>query len=118
MAAEGHEDRRPWTGGAANAWWWHTSADTIDKADTDILALDTAISTAGVLHLASTDRLPLDTLQAAKEIRSFAEQLAEAAAAHLDASAFRAAAVEYEQLATELSMVTAPATNVRLNRLT
>lgn len=114
---EGHEDRRPWTGGAANAWWWHTSADTIDKADTDILALDTAISTAGVLHLASTDRLPLDTLQAAKEIRSFAEQLAEAAAAHLDASAFRAAAVEYEQLATELSMVTAPATNVRLNRL-
>lgn len=36
-----HPDRRAWTGGSASAWWWHTEFDTLDKADPQILALDT-----------------------------------------------------------------------------
>ena len=32
------------TGGSANAWWWHSVHDTLDKADVEILALDTKIS--------------------------------------------------------------------------
>ena len=41
-----HPDRRPWTGGCANAWWWHSEFDTLDKGDSDILTLDTKVSLA------------------------------------------------------------------------
>lgn len=116
---EGHEDRRPWTGGAANAWWWHTSEDTLDKADADILALDTGISAAGILHLATAAVLPLDSLRAAREIRDFAERLAAAAEPLLDARAFAAAAAEYEDAAGELDVLVRgkQAAAIAVNRL-
>ena len=66
---DGHADFRPWTGGAANAWWWHTEFDTLDKADVDILALDTRVSLTAVIELANAAVLPLNHVDTAAEIR-------------------------------------------------
>ena len=48
---EGHPDRKAWTGGCANAWWWHSTEDTLDKADVDILTLDTRVSVTAMTSL-------------------------------------------------------------------
>lgn len=100
---EEHPDHRAWTGGAANAWWWHTKEDTLDKADPALLALDTAISAAGALHLATVDQLPLDPHAPAAEIRAFAEELTAAAGSSVDTEAFVKAACTYEEATAALS---------------
>jgi N-acetylated-alpha-linked acidic dipeptidase len=89
---EGHPDRKAWTGGCANAWWWHSSEDTLDKADVDILALDTKISATAVSTLATAALLPIDPSAAAAEIVGYAEEFVEATAGHLDGAPFLAAA--------------------------
>ena len=58
--ADGHPDKRPWTGGCGNAWWWHTEHDTLDKADVSILANDVTLGLAAVWGLAAGGVLPLD----------------------------------------------------------
>jgi hypothetical protein len=65
---EGHPDRRPWTGGSANAWWWHTEHDTLDKADVSILATDVKVGLAAVWGLATAAVLPLDYRATVREM--------------------------------------------------
>jgi hypothetical protein len=72
---EGHADRRPWTGGSANAWWWHTEHDTLDKADVSILTTDVRVGLAAVWGLANATFLPLDYRATAKEIVDFVTEL-------------------------------------------
>lgn len=67
-----HPDRRPWTGGCANALWWHSSEDTLDKADIDILTLDTKISTTAIGRLATMDLLPIRPERGAADLAEFA----------------------------------------------
>jgi N-acetylated-alpha-linked acidic dipeptidase len=100
---DGHPDRRPWTGGSANAWWWHTEFDTLDKADPQILALDTRVSLTAVLELANAQVLPVNHVDTGREIRDFVARLAGTVGDHLDlgplladADAFLAAAVRLE----------------------
>ena len=50
---DGHPDKRPWTGGCGNAWWWHTEHDTLDKADVSILATDVKVGLEAVWGLAN-----------------------------------------------------------------
>jgi len=114
-----HPDRRPWTGGSANAWWWHTEFDTLDKADVDILALDTRVSLTAVIELANADVLPLNYADAAQEIRQLVAGIQQRAGAHLDlsrvsaeADAFAAAAAKLEE-AKESAQ--SPAARQRLN---
>ena len=61
---DGHPDRRPWTGGCANAWWWHTDEDTLDKADVDMLARDVHVGLEAIWDLTNgavaAARLPGD----------------------------------------------------------
>jgi hypothetical protein len=57
---DGHPDKRPWTGGCANAWWWHTEHDTLDKADVTILANDVRMGVEAVWGLTNAEFLPLD----------------------------------------------------------
>ena len=57
---DGHPDKRPWTGGCGNAWWWHTEHDTLDKADVSILATDVRVGLEAVWGLANATFLPLD----------------------------------------------------------
>jgi hypothetical protein len=79
-----HPDFRPWTGGAANAWWWHTDFDTLDKADTGILATDTRIGVKAVGDLANARVLPLAPGDTGEEIRAVASDLASPLGSHLD----------------------------------
>jgi Peptidase family M28 len=65
---DGHADRRPWTGGSANAWWWHTEHDTLDKADVSILATDVKVGLEAVWGLATGGALPLDYRATTKEL--------------------------------------------------
>jgi len=88
--ADGHPDKRPWTGGCGNAWWWHTEHDTRDKADVGILATDVKVGLEAVWGLATGAYLPLDYRATLKEL--------------LDALAgFRAAApaVDFSALAAD-----------------
>ncbi len=82
-----HPDRRPWTGGSANAWWWHTEFDTLDKADTGILALDTRLSLEAIFELATARVLPVNHADTGREIRAFVAGLQEAVGDLLDLSA-------------------------------
>jgi peptidase M28-like protein len=65
---DGHPDKRPWTGGSANAWWWHTEHDTLDKADVSILATDVKVGLEAVCGLTNSATLPLDYRATAKEL--------------------------------------------------
>lgn len=81
---ETHEHYRPWTGGSANAWWWHTDFDTLDKADTAILATDTRIGVTAVGELANARVLPLAPGDTGQEIRTVAADLRPLLGSHLD----------------------------------
>lgn len=65
---DGHPDKRPWTGGSANAWWWHTEHDTLDKADVSILSTDVKVGLEAVWGLTNADSLPLDYRATANEL--------------------------------------------------
>ncbi len=79
-----HPDRWTWTGGSANAWWWHSEHDTLDKADVDILALDTRISLTAILELANSELLPFEHVSTAREIRDVTADLQQKVGVHLD----------------------------------
>jgi hypothetical protein len=81
---DGHPDRRSWTGGSAAAWWWHTEFDTLDRADPEILALDTRLSLTAVLELANAGVLPFNHADTGREIRAAVGQLATAVGQHFD----------------------------------
>jgi hypothetical protein len=76
---DGHPDRRPWTGGSANAWWWHTEHDTLDKADIAILATDVKVGLAAVWGLANETFLPLEYSATVAELMAIVEALRPAA---------------------------------------
>lgn len=98
-----HPDRAT-VGGSGAGWWWHTPADTLDKADASILAADAGlyltiaarilvppvlpfnfVAAAGdfvgllrELHEAGLGALPLgDLIEKAERLRSLAESLEE-----------------------------------------
>jgi N-acetylated-alpha-linked acidic dipeptidase len=96
---DGHPDRKPWTGGCAGAWWWHTEHDTRDKADGDILAKDTRLSLGFVYGLANVKIYPLDFHNLAVETRAFIDEVVQAAGKDLDLS-------RSQELASELILVT------------
>ena len=105
-----HPDRWPWTGGSANAWWWHSEHDTLDKADTEILNQDTRISLTAVLELANNALLPFEHCSTAQEIYDLSAALQEQTGRHFDlgpvlaqARALSAAALRLEEARTGLA---------------
>lgn len=100
-----HPDRRPWTGGCANAWWWHSSEDTLDKADVDVLTLDTKISACAVGRLCNADILPIDAADLAFEIKTFAAEFTKLMDSHLDTSVFTERADRFLKVTKRLSSV-------------
>jgi len=98
----GDPDRKNWTGGCGNAWWWHSSADVLDKADVNILELDTRISATGITRLANAKVLPLDPSSSAAEAHTYLKEFAEATIGHLETGTLLAAADELLAAATEL----------------
>jgi len=58
--------------GGGLGWWWHTTEDTVDKIDPELLLRDTRIYVLAIASLLSTPLLPL---QAGPEAREFYELL-------------------------------------------
>jgi hypothetical protein len=104
-----HPDRRPWTGGSANAWWWHSEFDTLDKADLNILALDTRVSLTAVIDLATAEVIPFDHTRTAAEIVNFLGILKEKAGAHLDLTPATTEAARYQGAAAAFQAAAAKA---------
>jgi hypothetical protein len=59
-------------------WWWHTTEDTVDKIDPDLLLRDARIYALAIARLVARPTLPLD---AGAEAAELADRLAELAAA-------------------------------------
>ena len=94
-----HPDRKA-VGGCGGGWWWHTPADTLDKADKAVLAGDTEIYVTMTLRMCTPELLPYDFVPVADDFISRMHGYAEAAGEHLDlsdamrrAEAFRASAL-------------------------
>jgi hypothetical protein len=54
------------TGGLG--WWWHTTEDTIDRVDPDLLLRDARIYLVGVARLLCSKLLPLNAAAEAREL--------------------------------------------------
>jgi hypothetical protein len=112
-----HPDRRPWTGGCANAWWWHSEFDTLDKSDKDILALDTRISLAAIMELSNAEVLPIDQVATAREIHDFVAGLQDKVGGHVDLGPILEDAKRYIGVAERLEAAKAGATGARARRI-
>ena len=69
-----HPDRAT-VGGCGAGWWWHTPADTLDKADANILAADTGLYLTIAARLVIPPVLPLNFVPAAEDFITFLGEL-------------------------------------------
>jgi hypothetical protein len=72
------------TGGLG--WWWHTTEDTIDKIDPDLLLRDAQIYLGGVARLLCSKLLPLDAAAEAQELLDMLKQRGDECGAQFDLS--------------------------------
>jgi hypothetical protein len=63
------------TGGLG--WWWHTTEDTVDKIDPELLLRDARIYLAGVARLMCSKLLPLNAAAEAQELLDMLRQCGE-----------------------------------------
>ncbi len=70
--------------GGKMPWWWHTSEDTLDKVDLDVLVKDTQIYVSALWRLCTEPLLPLDFRPVAADIQRTLAAWQETAGAHLD----------------------------------
>jgi Peptidase family M28 len=109
-------------GSAGFPWWWHTTEDTIDKIDPDVLALDTKVYVASALRWLNAPVLPLDHARAAQSLVAELETLQAASGARFDLGPALEAALalrdRLERVTTMLASVgrSAPATLEAVNR--
>lgn len=68
-------------------WWWHTSEDTIDKVDLDVLELDTKIYASTLWHLCHDALLPMDFRPVLRDIQEELSALEQVAGEALDLGA-------------------------------
>jgi hypothetical protein len=72
------------TGGLG--WWWHTTEDTIDHIDPDLLLRDARIYLAGVARLLCSKLLPLNAAAEASELRDDLRRLQDECGERFDLS--------------------------------
>lgn len=70
--------------GATLPWFWHTSEDTIDKIDLDVLLLDTKIYVSTLWRLCHQPLLPMDFRPVVTDIQTTLTALQKIVGAHLD----------------------------------
>jgi Iap family predicted aminopeptidase len=83
-------------------WWWHTTEDTIDKIDPDLLVRDTQIYAAIAYRLLSSPVLPLDVHAAADDLLGHLRDWQRKAGERLDLSSVVNRAEEVTSLADQL----------------
>jgi hypothetical protein len=94
---------------AGLGWWWHTTEDTVDKIDEDLLVRDTRIYTGAAFRLVNSPALPLDYAATARELRDLLAGYQAASGGRFDLSVEIAAASTLEARAARLNEVLAAA---------
>ncbi len=74
-----HPDRAKDAGGSAYGYWWHTTEDSLDKADRDLLVRDTRLYLAVLWPLLTRESLPFNFGPVARQMREAVETLAKTA---------------------------------------
>lgn len=69
---------------AGLGWWWHTTEDTVDKVDEEMLVRDTQIYMGVIFRLVNSPALPLDYNATAREIRELLAGYQAAAKGRID----------------------------------
>ncbi len=69
-----HPDRAT-VGGCGAGWWWHSPADTLDKADANILADDTGLYLTIAARLVTPPVLPFNFVPAAEDFITLLREL-------------------------------------------
>jgi hypothetical protein len=77
----------PGAKGGGVGWWWHTTEDTVDKIDPDLLVRDTRIFAAATYRFLSGAVLPLDVRASAQELLAHFEGWQDRAQGRFDLSA-------------------------------
>lgn len=108
-----HRDRAT-VGGSGAGWWWHTPADTLDKADARILVRDAQLYLTIVARVVMPAVLPFNFTPVAKDFSTLLGELHGAARDTLplgdlaaQASAFGGLAAQLEELRADLAAQTA-----------
>jgi len=83
-------------------WFWHTTEDTFDKIDFEILTADTKLYVAALSRLLTEPVPPIGLAAATAELRKRLEERNDAARGHLELSGVVAQATELEALCTSL----------------
>jgi N-acetylated-alpha-linked acidic dipeptidase len=114
-----HPDRKA-VGGCGGGWWWHTPADTLDKADKTVLAEDTQVYVTMTLRMCVPELHPYDFVPVAEDFIARMEGYREAAGEHFDfedamtrAEAFRISALALREVAAGMG----PGQTERFNTL-
>jgi hypothetical protein len=89
--------------GAALPWWWHTSEDTMDKVDRDVLLLDTKIYVSTLWRLCHAALLPMDFGPVVADIEQTLQALQQAVGDHLDLSQLQSRAADLAQRVATLA---------------
>lgn len=103
-----HPDRKA-VGGCGGGWWWHTPADTLDKADKEVLADDTRLYVTMTLRMCTPELHPYDFVPVADDFISRMERYREVVGEHFDfedvftrAQTFRTSALTLRQAVAEI----------------
>ncbi|HWT82847.1 MAG TPA: M28 family peptidase, partial [Candidatus Methylomirabilis sp.] len=109
MLPPDHPDRRKEVGGSGGAWWWHSVDDTVDKADSQVLAQDTRLYFSIILRLATARVLPFNFGVTVQDYQDVLQEYQEAAGKHFS----------FEKLGKSLKILKAKvsALNKRANSL-
>ncbi len=101
-----HPDRAT-VGGCGAGWWWHSPADTLDKADANILAADTGLYLTIAARLVIPPVLPFNFGPAAGDFVDLLRELHEAGRGRLPLGDLVEAAGRLRDLAGSLEEVRA-----------
>ena len=101
MLPQGHPDRKA-VGGCGGAYWWHSPEDTLDKADSNILAEDTRIYVTLVTRMCTPEAHPYDFRPPANDFLTNLRELQDVAGQYLDLTPAIRAAERFSQAASDL----------------
>lgn len=89
--------------GSKMPWWWHTSEDTIDKIDLNVLTLDTKIYLSTVWRLCHNALLPMDFRLVVADIKDTLQRLQKITGDHLNLSLTQKRVAHLNKLITQLA---------------
>jgi hypothetical protein len=96
-----HQDRAT-VGGSGAGWWWHTPADSLEKADASILAGDTQLYLTIAARVVTPPVLPFNFVPAARDFTSLLTELEQAARGAFPLGSLVTKADEFAALAARL----------------